>query len=72
LLCSGDDSVTSRVDNLATMLDNVAMALDDLAHSRGATTPRVIRSIRQSIEKATDAVERIEKRTTFARCESVR
>ncbi|HJZ72447.1 MAG TPA: KGG domain-containing protein [Vicinamibacterales bacterium] len=64
LLCSGADSVTSRVDDLATVLDNVATALDRLAHGRSATTPRAIRSIRQSIEKAADAVERIEKRMT--------
>ncbi|HMF99181.1 MAG TPA: KGG domain-containing protein [Vicinamibacterales bacterium] len=64
LLCSGDDSVTSRVDDLATGLDNIATALDHLAHRRSATTPQVIRSIRQSIEKATDAIDRIEKRIT--------
>src|SRR5262249_10855799 len=57
LLRSGDESVTSRIDDLAAVLDTVATALDHLAH-KAATTPRVIRSIRQSIEKATDAVDR--------------
>ena len=64
LLRSGYKSVPSRVDDLAAVLDNIVTELDNLSHSRSATTPRAIRSIRQSIEKATDAVDRIEKRTT--------
>src|SRR5262245_2682619 len=63
LLRSGDQSVPSRVDNLAAVLDSIVTELDHVSHSRSAITPRAIRSIRQSIEKATDAVDRIEKRT---------
>src|SRR5262252_6690983 len=55
LLCSGDDSVTSRVDDLATGLDNRATARDHRAHRRSGTTPLVFRPKRQSTEKATDA-----------------
>ena len=64
LLRSGDKSVPSRLDSLAAVLDNIVTELDHLSHSRSATTPRAIRSIRQSIEKATDAIDRIEKGTT--------
>jgi general stress protein YciG len=64
LLRSGDDPVTSGVDDLAATLDHIVTALDRLATNRSTTTPRVIRSIRQSIDKASDAVDRIEKRTT--------
>jgi len=64
LLRSGDGPVTSGVEDLAAALKSIATTLDDQTHSQGATTPRVIRSIRQSIEKAIDAVDRIEKRST--------
>jgi uncharacterized protein len=64
LLRSGDKSAPSRVGDLAAVLDHIVTELDHLSHSRSATTLRAIRSIRQSIEKATDAVDRIEKRTT--------
>src|SRR5215510_14446049 len=53
LLRSGDKSGPSRVDNLAAVLDNIVTELDQLSLCRSATTPRAIRSLRESIEKAT-------------------
>lgn len=62
LLSSGEPATTSRVDAIARALEDIATTLQAVDHSCAATTQTIL-TMRQAIEKATDAINRIEQRT---------
>jgi len=62
LLSSGDVSVASRVVSVAAALDAAARTLDQISNGRIASKPDVINSMRQSIARASAALDRMEKR----------
>jgi hypothetical protein len=53
----------SRIDAIATAFDEIATTLQAATELRCVVTPRAILTIRLAIEKATDAINRIEHRT---------
>jgi len=62
LLRSGDVTLASRVISVAAALDDVATTLDQISNDRVASKPDLINSMRQSISRASAALDRIEKR----------
>ena len=63
LLRSGESATTSRVDAMATALDDIATTLQEAIDQRCVATARAILTMRLAIDKATDAINRIEQRT---------
>jgi hypothetical protein len=51
-----------RLDEIATTLDDIANTLDEIRDAPGSANPAVIDRIRQSIEKASEAIDRMENR----------
>jgi len=53
---------SNRLDEIATSLDDIATTLDELEETSDAASAVMLNRIRQAIEKASDAVDRLENR----------
>jgi len=60
LLRSGDDAPASRLPGTADALDAIADTLEDLARERLAASIDLVRSMRMSLSRVSDALDRIE------------
>ena len=53
---------SDRLDEIATTLDDIAGMLEEIRETPGSASPVVIDRMRQSIEKASAAIDRMENR----------
>jgi hypothetical protein len=49
----------TRIDEIATTLDDIATTLDEIKEGRYAASAETLDKMRQSIERATEAIDRI-------------
>ena len=52
----------NRLDHIAVTLDDIATMLDEIKESGQAASPDTLERIRQSVERASSAIDRLENR----------
>jgi methyl-accepting chemotaxis protein len=56
---------SDRLDQIATTLDDIATTLEEIKEGGVVASADVLEKIRQSIEKATSAIDRLENREAW-------
>jgi len=57
---------SNRLDHIATTLDDIATTLDEIKEGGQAASPETLERIRQSVERAVSAIDRLENREADA------